>query len=122
MAEGLARDLLPDACRVESAGINAHGLNRHAVEAMSEIGIDISSQESSEITQEQIQNVDLVVTVCKDADRNCPVLPKRARKLHWPLDDPAVQTGDESKIRAVFRSTRNLIRGEVEKLAAELEY
>tara|TARA_E500000331_G_C17193152_1_gene685835 strand:- start:60 stop:215 length:156 start_codon:yes stop_codon:yes gene_type:complete len=51
MAEGLARDLLPANCRAESAGINAHGLNGHAVDAMREIGIDISSQESSEITQ-----------------------------------------------------------------------
>lgn len=50
------------------------------------------------------------------------MLPKRTRKLHWPLDAPAVQTGDESKIRAVFRIIRNSIRDEVEKLAAELEY
>ena len=89
MAEGLGRAILGSGWEVYSAGIETHGVNPKAVEAMDEIDIDISSQTSDLIDQEVLRRSDLVVTLCSDADVNCPVIPHGVKKEHWPFDDPA---------------------------------
>ena len=89
MAEGWARALAGSAHEIQSAGIEAHGKNPRAIAVMREAGRDISSQESTVLTSEMIDQADIVVTVCGNADQNCPVLPEGTRKEHWPLDDPA---------------------------------
>ena len=68
------------------------------------------------MTDEMLTTADYVVTVCGHADENCPVLPARTRKEHWPLDDPAKATGSEDEIMAVFRASRDNIRRRVEDL------
>ena len=70
-------------------GIETHGVNPKAVEAMNELDIDISSQTSELIDQSILKRSDLVVTLCSDADENCPVIPQGVKKEHWPFDDPA---------------------------------
>ena len=64
--------------------------------------------------------VDLVVTLCAAAAERCPELPGVSRWLHWGLDDPAAVRGDERRVMAAFRRTRDEIRARVEGLAAEL--
>ncbi len=113
MAEGWARRLAGDRHSIQSAGIEAHGKNPRAIAVMREAGIDISTQESTRVTDQMLAAADLVVTVCGHADRNCPVLPQGKRKLHWPLEDPASATGDEAQIMAVFRASRDEIRERV---------
>jgi len=88
MAEGWAKALHQGRFSVYSAGIEAHGLNPLAVQVMEEAGVDISSQRSERIDELAGVTMDLVVTVCGHADKNCPVLPGSCRKLHVPLDDP----------------------------------
>jgi len=63
MAEGWAKQYLGDNWNVYSAGIEAHGLNPKAVQAMNEVGIDISSQTSDIIDSNLLNNADLVVTL-----------------------------------------------------------
>ncbi len=70
MAEGWAKQILADDWNVYSAGIETHGVNPKAIEAMKEVGIDISNHTSDLIDNNIIKNSNLVVTLCSDADVN----------------------------------------------------
>lgn len=89
MAEGWAKNILGEEWQVYSGGIEAHGVNSKAIEAMKEVGIDISNHTSNLIDNTILNQSDLVVTLCSDADQNCPVLPPNVKKEHWGFDDPA---------------------------------
>ena len=121
MAEGFARHLGGGIVEASSAGIEAHGQNPRAIRAMAEIGIDISGQESTVVTDGMIEEVDLVVTVCGHADAHCPVLPPGVEKLHWPFDDPAQATGSEEEIMTEFRRVRDEIGTRIEAWLRQLE-
>jgi len=120
MAEGWARSLGDDGLEFQSAGIEAHGKNRRAVQVMQEAGIDISGQESTRLTDDMLGWAERVVTVCGHADEHCPVLPPGTRKEHWPLNDPAKATGSDAEIMAVFRASRDDIRERVLNLIERL--
>ena len=75
MAEGFAKKLLGRQWQVKSAGIEAHGLNSLAVKVMAEKGIDISQQQSKVLNEAELQQADLIVTLCGDARDRCPVTP-----------------------------------------------
>lgn len=116
MAEGLARHLLGGQARVMSAGSAPSRVNPYAVEAMAEIGIDISGQHSKSVDDIDPGSVDLVVTLC--AEEVCPVLPGRVRRLHWPIPDPASEDGSippEEMCRR-FRNARDQIKARIETL------
>ena len=121
MAEGFARALAGPSLSVDSAGIEAHGKNPRAIAAMDECGVDISAQASTAVTDAMLAAADVVVTVCGHADEHCPALPDGARRVHWPLDDPAKATGTEAEITAEFRRVRDDIRARVAALLPELE-
>lgn len=116
MAEGLARHLLGDQATVMSAGSTPSRVNPYAVEAMAEIGIDISGQHSKSVDDIDPAGLALVVTLC--AEEVCPVLPGRVQRLHWPIADPASSdpalTPDD--LRARFRTARGEIRARLEAL------
>jgi len=116
MAEGLARQILGEQTEVLSAGSNPAPVNRHAVDAMAEIGIDITGQHSKSVDTIDLPSLDLVVTLC--AEEVCPVLPGQVRRLHWPIPDPAAQDLGEPEAR--FRAARDLIQERIEALAETL--
>ena len=120
MAEGWTRYLAGENLKVRSAGIEAHGKNPRAQFVMAEAGLDISHQESKVVTDEMLQQADVVVTVCGHADEMCPVLPPGTHKVHWPLSDPAKARGTEEEILDQFRATRDEVRHRVEQLLLEL--
>jgi arsenate reductase len=120
MAEGWSRLLGAGDHRVESAGIEAHGKNPRAIAVMAEKGVDISGQESTVVDNAMLKRADVVVTVCGHADEQCPALPPRVRKIHWPLDDPARATGAEDEIMAAFRATRDEVEARVRELLTGL--
>ncbi len=120
MAEGWAKQLGSDWLDVHSAGIEAHGKNPRAITVMGEAGVDISDQASTKLTDDMLDTVDYLVTVCGHADEHCPVLPAGMRKEHWPLDDPAKATGSEAEIMAVFRETRDEVHRRVADLIERL--
>ena len=120
IAEGWAKTLDGDQFEVYSAGIESHGKNPRAIAVMQEVGIDISAQESTKLTDEMLAGIDYVVTVCGHADEHCPVLPAETRKEHWPLSDPARATGSEEDIMTVFRASRDDIRQRVADLLERL--
>ena len=120
MAEGWARRFAGGAIEVHSAGIEAHGKNPRAIWVMQELGVDISAQESTRLTEEMLDGVDMVVTVCGNADERCPVLPPGTRRLHWPLEDPARAQGNEEAVLAVFRASRDDIRERAHNLVSSI--
>jgi arsenate reductase len=117
MAEGLARQVLGDRAEVLSAGSNPASMNPHAIEAMAEIGIDITSQYSKSVDAIDLPGLDLVVTLC--AEEVCPILPGRVRRLHWPIADPAAQSPGDPQAR--FRVARDLIEEKIKSLAETLD-
>ena len=125
MAEGWARQLGEQNgenwLAVQSAGIEAHGNNPRAITVMQEAGVDISGQESTRVTDDMLEQTDLVVTVCGHADEHCPVLPGNTHKIHWPLDDPAKAQGAEEAVMQTFRNSRDDIRSRVETLLSALK-
>lgn len=102
MAEGLLRSF-SDEYEVLSAGIEPKGLNPLAVEAMDEIGIDISRQTSKDVVVFLGQNITYVITVCDNAKERCPIFPVVWKFLHWSFDDPAAATGTHEERLGVFR-------------------
>ena len=125
MAEGWARELGKqygdDWLEVESAGIESHGKNPRAIAVMQDAMLDISAQESTTVTDEMLEQADLVVSVCGHADEHCPVLPAGTRKIHWPLDDPAKAKGTEEEIMKVFMASRDDIRRRVNELLNDIK-
>jgi len=108
-----------DHFNVQSAGIEAHGMNPRAIAAMKEVGLDISGQESKVISAEMLQQADVVITVCGHADEQCPVLPPAVRKVHWPLKDPAKATGTEDEIMRASMTTRDEVERRVREFVAK---
>lgn len=116
MAEGLARKRFGSRVRVLSAGSRPSHVNPYAIEAMADIGIDISDQQSTSVDEIDVSAVDLVITLC--AEEVCPALPAHVRRLHWPIADPASSdpslTPDD--MRARFAAARDQIRARVNTL------
>ena len=86
MAEGWARHLLAEGFSAYSAGIEKHGLNQLAVEAMREVGVDISAHASKTIDELPIQHFDWVITLCGHAHETCPFFP--GKTIHRGFEDP----------------------------------
>ncbi|ASV68350.1 arsenate reductase (thioredoxin) [Cytobacillus kochii] len=117
MAEGWAKHYLNEDWQVYSAGIEAHGLNPKAVEAMKEAGIDISQQTSDVINTDILNQADLVVTLCSDAADKCPITPKEVKREHWGFDDPAKAIGTEEEKWQTFTRVRDEIGERLKRFA-----
>jgi arsenate reductase len=120
MAEGWLRALSAGRISAQSAGIRPQGQNPRAIAVMAEAGVDITGQDSKELTDDHLQWADLVITVCGDAEETCPLLPPGTRKEHWPLPDPAKASGGNEEILVVFRASRDDIRRRVADLLQRL--
>jgi arsenate reductase len=112
MAAGWLTALAGDEIEVRSAGTApADQVNPAAVEAMREVGIDITAATPKVLTLDAVQVSDVVITMgCGDT---CPFFPG-TRYLDWPLDDPAGQGVD------AVRPIREAIKAKVEALIVEL--
>jgi arsenate reductase len=115
MAEGYLRHRAAARFEVKSAGIEPKGLNPLAVQAMREIGIDISQQQSKDVVSFLGQPVQYVVTVCDNAKERCPIFPGTWKFLHWSFDDPAAVEGSEETKLATFRRVRDEIIGRIDQ-------
>ncbi len=113
MAEGFLRHLAGDRFLVASAGTHPAGLNPYAVEAMREIGIDISHHVSERVDTYLGERFDQVITVCDRAKESCPMFPGTPTLSHWSFEDPAAATGPFEERLAVFRKVRDQIEQRV---------
>ena len=111
MAEGLVNHYLSDEWRALSAGTKPAGyVHPMAIQVMGELGIDLSQQTSKSVDVFRRSAPDLVITVCSEADENCPVWLGKGPKVHIGFDDPAKAIGSEEERLAVFRRVRDEIR------------
>jgi len=119
IAHGFLAAMTAGKANVYSAGVETHGVNPKAITTMQEIGIDISSHTSNNITEYFDVNFDYVITVCDNAKERCPYFPTKAVKLHYNFPDPAKAIGTEDEINEQFRSVRAMIKTYCEKFVEE---
>lgn len=118
MAEGLLRAIAGHEFEVASAGVSPTHIKPEAIKVMSEIGIDISDHRSKSVDEFRKQSFDYVITVCDNANEQCPIFPGTARRIHWGLDDPAEVVGDEELRLNAFRTARDDLRERLKKFAS----
>ena len=115
MAEGLLRHEAGDRFEVYSAGTKPSLVRPEAIAVMSELGIDLSGHRSKSVDEFTGQHLDLVITVCDNANEFCPVFPGKTQRLHWPFEDPAGVIGTEEERKAAFRKVRDQIHARIKE-------
>lgn len=120
MAEGLARKLFGPRVNIESAGSHPTKVNPLATKAMQEVGISLAKHNSKsydDLAPSFIASLDYLITLC--AEEVCPQMSSKAKKLHWPLPDPANVSGDEEVQLSRFRETRDVLQQRLKAFAEE---
>jgi arsenate reductase (thioredoxin) len=120
LAEGLASNIWGPSVSVKSAGSKPSSVNPFAIRALKEVGIDIAhhtSKSVDEIDPVFVGQLDYVITLC--AEEVCPVLVSSAKKLHWPLPDPAGHPGDDDATLSRFRATRDALTEKIRSFNPE---
>jgi arsenate reductase len=111
MAEGLLRHDGGDRFEVESAGVSPTQVRPEAVEAMREIGVDISGRRAKSADEFVGQTFDYIITVCDNARETCPFFPGHAERIHHSFEDPPPPGAvDQDSMMAIFRRVRDEIR------------
>ena len=113
MAEGLLRAMAGDRFESFSAGTEVTRVHPLAIEAMRELGIDLSAHRSKAIGEFLGQDLDAVITVCDKARESCPYLPGVRRTINWSFDDPSAAND-----LATFRRVRDEIQEKLRELLA----
>jgi arsenate reductase len=121
MAEGVARHYGRGIIEPYSAGLMPVGVNPNAIKVMKEIGIDISGQTSDPIDEELLRKMDVIITLCGNAEASCPMTPPEIKRLHWPIDDPVSIVGTEEEVLRAFRKTRDEIKERILKFIEEIK-
>lgn len=121
MAEGLARKLFGARVAVQSAGSEPSKVNPYAIEVMREVGVDLTTHHSKSVETIDPATVGTVITLC--AEEVCPAFLGKARRLHWPIQDPATKdaTLPREEMLTRFRTARDQIQGRLEVLDALLD-
>ncbi len=123
MAEGWVKKIKGDVLLPQSAGIEKHGIDPKAVKVMSEVGVDISKQQSKLISELDEKDFDYVVTICNDANEKCPVFTGITKRLHHGFDNPPIlsrKTKSEDESLAIYRRVRDEIKQYVSEMPDNL--
>lgn len=111
MAEGLLRHEAGNRFEVQSAGVRPSSVRPEAIQAMNEIGIDISKHRSKSVDEFVGQDFDYIITVCDNAKETCPIFPGKAQRIHKNFEDPPpASVGDYKSRIEIFRRVRDEIR------------
>ena len=124
MAEGWARHLKSDVLEPHSAGVEPHGLDPRAVKVMAEAGVDIALHRSKHVRALMDVPLDYLITVCDNANEQCPFFPGKTKVVHVGFDDPprlAANAKTEEEALAHYRRVRDRIRAFVQSLPDALE-
>tara|TARA_B100001142_G_C14295051_1_gene640499 strand:- start:494 stop:907 length:414 start_codon:yes stop_codon:yes gene_type:complete len=106
MAEGLLTSFMPN-IKIYSAGTNPEKVNRFAIIAMAEIGIDISQYKSNHVDDYIDVDFDYVFTVCDNAKEICPIYSKARQIIHHSFPDPACAKGSNKEQLKIYVEVRN---------------
>jgi arsenate reductase len=122
MAEALLRKYAGDHFEVYSAGLEPKGLNPYTIKVLEEIGVDTSQHYSKTLdTFMGKVHFGYLITVCSNAEENCPVFPGMGVRLHWPFEDPAAYVGSEEETLQKFREVRDQIDARVRQWLKEMD-
>ena len=117
MAEAFLSQICGGEFEAHSAGIEPGKLNPIVVEAMSEIGIDISGNKTKSVMDfiKSGQLFSYVITVCDETSaERCPIFPGGATRLHWGFPDPSSFQGAREERLEKTRQVRDMIKAKVE--------
>jgi arsenate reductase len=123
MAEAWLNHLCGDAFEAESAGLEPGTLNPLVVEAMREVGIDISHKKTQGVFDvfKSGRLFSYAITVCDEASaERCPIFPGITKRLHWGFPDPSTLTGTKEEKLAQIRPIRDAIKKKIESWCAEI--
>lgn len=118
MAEAWLNHLCGEFFEAHSAGLEPGTLNPLVVEAMKEVGIDISSKKTQGVFDLFKKGIrfSYVVTVCDEASgERCPIFPGIVERLHWSFPDPSQITGTKEEKLKKIRTIRDSIKSHIEK-------
>ena len=116
MAEGFLRALTKDALQPVSAAVEPAPLDPLAVDAMKEVGIDISHQMAKDVRTALQEHFAYVVELGDESKESCPVFPFAFRRFQWSLEDPLSAQGPAEQRLEAFRRVRNQIAPKVREL------
>jgi|TARA_B110000438_G_scaffold107439_1_gene105619 arsenate reductase len=121
IAEGLLKELANHRYEAFSAGSHPSRVNPNAIAVMKEWGIDISGQTSESVNDYLDKGIEVVITVCDNANEICPVFLGNTIRIHWSIEDP-FSGWDADKLRLdAFRKTRDLIKSNLTKFLSITE-
>lgn len=115
MAEGFVNALYNDGYEAVSAGIEKTSVNPFAIQVMSEMGIDISGHRSKLADDFLNEDFDYIVTVCDNANENCPYFPGGKERIHKSFKDPSGFKGADEERLNIFRRVRDEIKEWIEE-------
>ena len=110
MAEGFVKKIFGDKYEVYSAGTQITFVRPEAIQVMKEIDIDISNNHSKHMSEFYDIKFDLVVTVCENAKKVCPIFPGAKNMVHYEFDDPSNAIGTNNEILDFYRKIRDQIK------------
>ena len=122
MAEAFLNQICNENFEAHSASLEPGNLNPIVVEAMQEIGIDISQNQTKSVFDmfKSGTMFAYVITVCDEASaERCPIFPGVTTRLHWSFPDPSSFPGTHEEKLEKSRALRNLIRAKIEKWCGE---
>jgi arsenate reductase len=120
LAEGIAKQVFGNKADIRSAGSQPTKVNPFAIRALNEVGAEFRSLYSKtveDLPRDFVDQLDYVITLC--AEEVCPIIISKAKKLHWPLPDPAGKDGSDDEQMARFRKTRDEIRKRLEAFSKD---
>ena len=121
LAEGIAKQIFSGKAEIRSAGSQPTKVNPFAIRALNEVGAEFRSLYSKtvdDLPPEFVDQLDYVITLC--AEEVCPVINSKAKKLHWPLPDPAGKDSTDEEQLSRCRATREEIRKRLEAFSMDL--
>jgi arsenate reductase len=113
MAEALVNAQCDDWLAVSAGTQPAERVNLYALRALQDIGIYTEGSRPKHVQEFVGQSFDLVITVCDDANENCPVWIGQGKRVHIGFPDPAKVTGTEAEIMAAFSAVRDDIQATI---------
>ena len=113
ISHGLLQKLAKDRFNVFSAGSHPSRVHLMSIKVMEEIGIDISHHKSDHIDEYLDKGIDIVITVCDNANKLCPIFPGNVERLHWSIDDPFRGWDYNENQMESFRVTREEIKARI---------
>jgi arsenate reductase (thioredoxin) len=122
MAAALMNKTCGEFFEAQSAGLEPGTLNPLAVEAVQELGVDISKNKTQRVFDvwKSGQMFQFVVTVCSEAEaEGCPIFPGVTTRLHWPFDDPSNFTGTHEERLQKVRRLRDQIHAKIDSFCEE---